>query len=429
MDKVFRDPVHNLIRFDRERDKLVLRLIETREFQRLRYIHQMGVNHYVYPGATHTRFSHALGVAYLMKRVIEHFFELGISKTLAKKLEEHRELLMATALLHDVGHFPFSHLIEDVADADHEDWTVRILQDPESEISQVLISANKKYPVQIAGILNHTFRPAFAVKLISSQLDVDRMEYLLRDSAQTGVRYGYFDIEWLIHSLRLVEQDGDWELAIEQRKGTHAAEAYVLARYYMYQQVYHHKTSRAADAHVRKVLHRATDLLNKSAEIPVTGSLRKLLIDYEKFSREDHYQLDDTTLLFAFKSWEGTKDPILSDLCQRLNRRHLFKAIDLSEPLNGKQRKQVEQIARSAGFDPEYYLLVDRVTDDPYSDRYLVAGQPTTEGILLVDGDQNLVELSQRSDIIRSIREKTVVSARLCLPAELREKVIKILFY
>lgn len=427
MDKVFRDPVHNLIRFDRERDKLVLQLIETREFQRLRQIHQMGVNHLVYPGATHTRFTHALGVAYLMKRVIEHFFELGIAKTLTKKLEEHRELLLATALLHDIGHFPFSHLVEDVADADHEDWTTRIIQDPESEIGQVLLAANKKYPAHITSILKQNFKPAFAVKLISSQLDVDRMEYLLRDSAQTGVRYGYFDIEWLIHSLRLVEQEGDWELAIELSKGTHAAEAYVLARYYMYQQVYHHKTSRAADAHVRKILQRAADLLNKSIEIPVTGSLRKLLIDYEKFSREDHYQLDDTTLLFAFKSWESTKDPILSDLCQRLNRRKLFKAIDMPQSLSAKQKKQLNQVAFSEGFDPAYYLAVDRVTDDPYSDDYLAAGQKTTEGILLVDHAQQLTELSQRSDIIRAIREKTFVLERLCLPTELREKARKIL--
>jgi HD superfamily phosphohydrolase len=427
MDKVFRDPVHNLIRFDRDRDQLVLQLIETREFQRLRNIRQMGVNLLVYPGATHTRFSHALGVAYLMKRVIEHFGNLTVSRTLARKLEEHRELLLATALLHDVGHFPFSHLIEDVANAKHEDWTARIIQDRESEIGRVLTRAKPKYATEITRILNHTFRPAFAVKLISSQLDVDRMEYLLRDSFQTGVRYGYFDAEWLIHSLRLVESDGDWELAIEQRKGTHAAEAYVLARYYMYQQVYHHKTSRAADAHVRKILKRATDLLNKGAEIPVTGSLRKLLVDYEKFSREDHYQLDDTTLLFAFKSWETTKDPILSDLCQRLNRRRLFKTIDLPGPLNRKQKRQIEQIARSAGFDPDYYLFVDRVTDDPYSDRYLVAGQPTTEGILLVEDEGELVELSQSSDIIRSIREKTIVQERLCLPGELRAEVLKIL--
>jgi hypothetical protein len=427
MDKVFRDPVHNLIRFDRAKDKLVLELIETQEFQRLRNIRQTGVSHLVYPGATHTRFSHALGVAYLMKRVIEHFFELGVLKKLARSLEKHRELLMATALLHDLGHFPFSHLLEELSNEDHEAWTIKIIQDPKSEANQILLARDKTYPSQMAKILNKTFTPAFAVKLISSQLDVDRMEYLLRDSFHMGVRYGYFDIEWLMHSLRLVQSKGDWELAIDQRKGAHAVEAYLLARYYMYQQVYHHKTNRAADVLLKKTLQRAAELMRQGIDLATTDALRKLLVRFKEFSCADHFQLDETTLQFAFKSWEKVKDPILSDLCWRLNRRKIFKTIDLPKGVYRKQKARLETLAKSEGFDPTYYLVLDRVSDDPYSDRYLEAGQPTTEGILLVQENGSLVELSQVSDIIRSIREKTFVQERLCMPGELREKVKKIL--
>jgi len=427
MDKVFRDPVHNLIGFERERDALVLELIDTPQVQRLRHIRQLGVTSLVYPGATHTRFSHALGTAFLMKRVLEHFHELNPPSALQRILDDHRELLLAAALLHDLGHLPFSHLLEEFTHIPHEEWTVRIVSDPDSAVHAVLVKANPHYPQQIVQLFQRTFQPAFAVKLLSSQLDVDRMEYLLRDSLCTGVTYGYFDVNWLIHSLRLVEQRDDWELAIDLRKGLHAAEGYVLARYYMYQQVYHHKTARAADVMVRKILQRASELLRAGRDLPMPLPLKKLLIDPQTLTIEDHLHLDDTLLLGALRTWRESDDPILADLSQRLWGRRLFKTLDMPLEEFTAWSAQLHELAARAGFDPQYYLALDRVSDDPYTDRYLWTSGAVGENIFLVNDAGELIELAQASDVIGALRNKTFIQDRLCFPEELRQPIKRLL--
>lgn len=427
MDKVFRDPVHNLIGFDKERDALVLELIDTPQFQRLRNIRQLGVTSLVYPGATHTRFSHALGTAFLMKRVLEHFHELNPPPALQRILDEHRELLLAAALLHDLGHLPFSHLLEEFTRIPHEDWTVRIISDPQSPVHAVLARANPNYPQQMIQLFQRTFQPAFAVKLLSSQLDVDRMEYLLRDSLCTGVTYGYFDVNWLIHSLRLVEQRDDWELAIDLRKGLHAAEGYVLARYYMYQQVYHHKTARAADVMMRKILQRAAELLRAGQELCAPAPLKKLLINPHTITITDHVQLDDITVLTAVHAWQESSDHILADLSQRFWRRRLFKTLDMPLEEFTAWSVQLRELVTRAGFDPNYYLALDRASDDPYTDRYLWTSGEVGENIFLVNDAGELIELAHASDVIGALRNKTYSQDRLCFPEELREPIKRLL--
>lgn len=420
MDKVFRDPVHNLIGFDKERDALVLQLIDTPQFQRLRNIRQLGVSSLVYPGATHTRFSHALGTAFLMKRVLEHFHELNPPPALQRILDDLRELLLAAALLHDLGHLPFSHLLEEFTHIPHEEWTVRIVSDPHSPVHAVLATANPLYPERIVQLFKRTFQPAFAVKLLSSQLDVDRMEYLLRDSLCTGVTYGYFDVNWLIHSLRLVEQRDDWELALDLRKGLHAAEGYVLARYYMYQQVYHHKTARAADVMVRKILQRASELLRAGQDLWAPAPLRRLLTDPSALTLDDHLRLDDTVIMTALHQWRESDDSTLSDLACRFWERRLFKTLEMPLEEFTAWEGELRLCATRAGFSPEYYLVLDRVSDDPYTDRYLWATREVGEHIFLVTDTNELIELSQASDVIGALRNKTFSQDRLCFPEELR---------
>lgn len=423
MDKVFRDPVHNLVGFDRECDALILKLIDTPQVQRLRNIRQLGAASLVYPGATHTRFAHALGTAFLMKRVLAHFLQLNPPPRLAQILREHRELLLAATLLHDVGHFPFSHLLENFAQIPHELWTVRIVGHPHSAVHRVLTAANPEYPEQIAQLFQRTFKPSFAVKLLSSQLDVDRMEYLLRDSLYTGVTYGYFDVNWLIHSLRLVEDGDDWELAIDLRKGLHAAESYVLARYYMYQQVYHHKTGRAADVMMRKILERAADLLRTESALPATPALQKLLTRPTQLTLDDHLTLDDTAVLFALKSWAEFSDGILADLSRRFLQRRLFKTIDLAESEYQQKLAKLRETVAQAGFDPQYYLVLDRAADDPYRESYFLKGLLAGENIFLVNYESQLRELSQASDVVGALRNKTYSQDRLCFPEELRQSI------
>jgi hypothetical protein len=418
-EKVFRDPVHSLMRFDTEEERIVLDLIETRELQRLKYIKQLGVSYVVYPGAVHTRFSHSLATAYLMKRVIERF-----------KLKGYKVILTCAALLHDIGHLPFSHLLEEFTKEGHEVRTAAIITDKKSEVREVLKSYDPSYPNQIRQILERTFKPSFAVKLISSQLDVDRMDYLLRDSFYTGVGYGNFDLDWLIHSLRVVEVDGDWEVAVDLHKGVRAAEGYVLARYYMYRQVYHHKRGRAAGAMIKKILQRAGDLLKEGHQIFVIGPLKRLLMN-SHLSFEDFLSLDDVVLSFAIRQWERSKDPILADLCLRFNRGKIFEVIDLGDP-DPEILEKVKKAALSHGLDPLYYVELDRAADNPYIDDYLVYDDKKKkkmkagENIFLSDG-KNLIELSSHSELIGAIRNRTFVTDRLCFPGEIKGDVAKFL--
>lgn len=427
MDKVFRDPVHNLLGFDRDRDQLVLELIETREVQRLRQVKLMGTSYVVYPGADHNRFSHSLGAAFLMKRVIERMTTLGHEPSyqrLVEELREHRELMTAAALCHDIGHYPFSHLMESFAEEHHERWTARLLRDPASDVHQVLKSANPDYPELIAQIVERTFKPSFAVKLISSQLDVDRMDYLLRDSVHTGVGYGRFDLEWLLHSLRIVPRAEDWEIAVDLEKGVRAVESYVLARYYMYQQVYHHKTGRAASAMLIRMLQRAAELIETGEAPFVTDPLRKLLLDVRTLSVDEFVSLDDVSLTYAVRQWTTASDPILSDLAQRFLNRRIFKTIPIEPGRFEMQQEDFAEAVQSAGYDPRYYLVLDRAVSDPYSDGLFRASHDeVSESIYLVDRRMRLHELSEHSELIRAVTNRLTTHDRLCLPGEVRPKV------
>ncbi len=433
MEKVFRDPIHNLLGFDRGRDQLVLNLVETREVQRLRSIKLMGVSYVVYPGADHNRFSHSLGAAFLMKRIIERMEGLKSDsrfRALIKHLRVHRELLLSAALLHDIGHFPLSHLLENFTGTSHEAWTARLLTHPKGEAHQALKAFDKTYPRQLRQIIERVFKPSFAVKLIASQLDVDRMDYLLRDSYHTGVGYGRFDLEWLIHSLRIVEHEGDWEIAVDLDKGLRAVESYVLARYYMYQQVYHHKTSRAAGVMILQILKRAAELLVNDERIFVTGPLRTLLVQPERLTPEEFLTLDDIVLAYALREWAESPDEILSDLCRRFLERRIFKTVEIEPKRYERLKERLEKLSRSFGFDPRYYLVLDTAIADPYVDglfRRSDSKREVGENIYLVDRALRLYELSEHSELIRAIMNRWVRRARLCFPEELREGVARVL--
>lgn len=431
MEKVFRDPVHNLLSFDLKRDKLVLELIEAPELQRLRAIKLMGVSYVVYPGAEHNRFSHSLGAAFLMKRILERMERLGDDprfQPVVRQLQEHRELLLAAALLHDIGHFPLSHLLEAFTGQAHERWSVKLLRWPQGEAHQILKAHHPEYPERVAQILERTFKPSFAVKLISSQLDVDRMDYLLRDSYHTGVGYGRFDLEWLLHSLRIVERDGDWEVAVDLDKGLRAVESYVLARYYMYQQVYHHKTGRAAGVLLVSLLRRAAERLRGGQEVFAPQPLRKLLLCPSSLEPEEFLELDDVVLGYALRIWSRSDDPVLSDLCRRFLHRRVFKTIPIEAERYEQLQDGLEELARSRGFDPRYYVVLDRAVSDPYIDGLFRRDPPEVgESIFLVDRDLHLRELSEHSELIRAVTNRLVVRDRLCFPEELRSEVLRLL--
>jgi HD superfamily phosphohydrolase len=190
-ERIYRDPVHNIIRLrtDTDEGQLMMRLIDASEFQRLRRIKQLGLGLYTYQGAEHSRFTHSLGAFHLMTRVLDRLGEHHALEPTA------RVAARAAALLHDVGHGSFSHVMEKVLGFHHESWTVRVVQSRETEIGQLLADYSDRLPGDVANIIEGRFQPAALAQLVSSQLDVDRMDYLLRDSLMTGAKYGVYDLE------------------------------------------------------------------------------------------------------------------------------------------------------------------------------------------------------------------------------------------
>ncbi|MBD0373796.1 MAG: HD domain-containing protein, partial [Pyrinomonadaceae bacterium] len=259
-ERIYRDPVHNIIRLrtDTDEGRLMVRLVDSREFQRLRRIKQLGLALYTYQGAEHSRFTHSLGVLHLMTRVLDRLgekYEISLQDRAAAR---------AAALLHDIGHGPFSHVMEKVLGFHHEAWTVRAVQSEETEVGRELRAFSEELPESISRIIEGRFQPAALAQLVSSQLDVDRMDYLLRDSLMTGAKYGIYDLEWVINALAIDEESD--RIYVEAR-GLYAVEEYLQARYYMFRQVYFHRTLRSAEAVLRSLLRRALKLLEANEEV------------------------------------------------------------------------------------------------------------------------------------------------------------------
>ena len=245
IEKVFRDPVHNYVHVDHQ---VIYDLINTKEFQRLRRIKQLGTSGYTFHGGEHSRFSHCLGAYEIARRITKIFNEKYQSNW-----DSHESLLtMTAALLHDLGHGAYSHTFERLFDTNHEDITRQIITSPETEIHQVLVQVSPDFPEKVASVINHTYPNKQVVQLISSQIDVDRMDYLLRDSFFTGASYGQFDLTRILRVICPVENG----IAFK-RNGMHAVEDYVVSRYQMYMQVYFHPASRAMEVLLQNLLKRA----------------------------------------------------------------------------------------------------------------------------------------------------------------------------
>src|SRR4026207_1105139 len=329
-ERIYRDPVHNIIRLQTDSDEgeLMMRLIDAAEFQRLRRIKQLGLGLYTYQGAEHSRFTHSLGAFHLMTRVLDRLSE----KHKFENLD--RAATRAAALLHDVGHGSFSHVMEKVLGFHHEKWTVEAVLSEATEIGQLLRSYSADLPNKVAAIIEGKFQPAALAQLVSSQLDVDRMDYLLRDSLMTGAKYGIYDLEWIINALAI---DETADRVYVQARGIYAVEEYLQARYYMFRQVYFHRTLRSAEAVLRSIIRRALNLLDQGKEVwHAPGTAFEKILRRETLTVSDHMQVDDSDFVFHIKQWQNSDDTILSDLSRRFIARRLFKAIDLDMPAGEK---------------------------------------------------------------------------------------------
>ena len=359
-DRVFRDPVHGLIEF-KGADRPIAELLDTLAMQRLRRIKQMGFAWLVYPGAEHSRFGHALGAFHIAQRVVRRL-ELEPRVALHVKI---------AALLHDVGHGPFSHAWEHVfAGHDHERWGARIATE-HAELRGVLEQLEPDLPATLATFWGKGYRPHFARKLVSSQLDVDRLDYLLRDGHYSGAGYATYDLDWIIHAIQIAEVrsgDGDpFDLVVDYRRGMYAVEQYLFARSYMYAQVYHHKTVRAAEWMFIKTLERFAELARATAEPPGLA-IASAMARGGDVSVDDYLRLHDISLTMALDRWSGidgnapADDPVLRDLAHRLVTRRLFKTFDLGDDRPAADRlwpQALEVAERQFGAAARSYVHLD----------------------------------------------------------------------
>ncbi|HSU66412.1 MAG TPA: HD domain-containing protein [Tepidisphaeraceae bacterium] len=403
IEKIIRDPVHDVIAFrtDRPADALLFRLINAAEFQRLRRVRQLGFASLAYPGADHVRYSHSLGVMETARRMlaqIRQSFPID---------EEDETVCLAACLLHDLGHGPFSHVFERISGFDHEALTRRIIEDCESEVYQILAGHDPQLPTRVAEFLEGRSAHPFLCDILSSQLDADRLDYLLRDNLMTGSRYGDYDLGWLLHALTVDESSG--HLAVTW-KGVSAVEAYLQARYHMYRNVYFHKVVRSAEGMVKLTLQRATRLAvqERLAWPPRDNVVYKSLLG-QRLTTAEFTDLDDVSMLQCFKLWSAADDASLAALCKGLLYRRVFKTIDLTYVESAERAREkvaaAEKVIEAAGGDPAYDLFYDEPADTPY-ETYYPDHCGAAGDILVRDARGKLTPFSTLSPFTRALNQQ-----------------------
>ncbi len=418
-ERIYRDSVHDIIRLNTGTDegRLIAALVDTPEFQRLRRIRQLGLAYFAYQAAEHSRFAHSLGAFHLAARMIA---KLRVGYEIPP---EAQTAVRVAALLHDIGHGPFSHVIESILDFHHEQFSIEAVLSAETEVGRLLDDFSPDLAADVAAIIRGDFRPRALGQLVSSQLDVDRMDYLLRDSLMTGAKYGIFDLEWIIKSIEINEAKDHLYVSAP---GIYAVEDYLQARYYMYRQVYFHRTLRSAEAVLSVLLRRAIDLFRNGGPVwCADGSPMEKVLAGEKLTLKEHLEMDDTDIVFSIKRWQHSEDIVLSDLAKRFLNRRLFKAFDLDMPESDRPLfiAESQKIVADAGFDPDYYFVEDNAGNVPYSFYSKNVSDPK-DLIFVEEGFSRpeIREISSVSPAVRGLQEGYRVH-RICFPAELKDDV------
>ena len=376
----------------------IARLIDTREFQRLRNVQQLATCHYVFPAATHNRFSHSLGAYHLARVLCEHLSEVqpGIIT------DEDAELVSIAALLHDIGHPPFSHLLEtDKVFAtfhSHEHWGKLMLESKETEIGIAIreVLGEKRTARLFAlysGESEHDGEPIapFLKEIVSSQLDVDRMDYMIRDQANSGAQIGGFDSARVIRALRV----GDNGHLYAKQWGLPAIEAYLVTRYHLYNQVYFHKVNMLTQSYLVRMLGRARELANQGV-LALDGEVKQMLLN-EALTPDQYASLHDAHIKVAMGRFAAHEDEILSGYASRLlARRDYHKSLripSLTTEMFDTVQKDVAAYLGENGFDPVHDLITASIGKRGY--------MPYEQGIILEDGR----DAAEHSPLIRSLTQ------------------------
>lgn len=375
--KVFRDPIYTYITVE---NAIIWDLINTKEFQRLRRIRQLGGTFETFHTADHTRFAHSLGVYELARRFTEQF---------SSELTPYDKILLqVTALLHDVGHGPFSHALEGAIDIHHEYFSIAIIQNSKTEVNQILNTYDPRLAIDIEKVMKKTYTNKVIVQMITSQLDLDRMDYILRDAYFSAVAYGQFDYTRLFRVMRIVDQQ-----VVFKESGMHAIEDYMMSRYHMYWQVYYHPVGVSFEVVLEKWFLRLRALLKKGYIFNTDIRLLKPLFD-SSLSVADYLRIDESVIMYFWQAFQDEEDKILVDLSQRLLNRHLFKEREISE----KEAHNLEEKGQSA----YAYKIETQKNRSPYAYHIQTLAERELP-ILLLRSDGQLADIAEVSPIVKSI--------------------------
>ena len=387
--KIINDPVHGFIKIPYE---IIFDIMEHRCFQRLRRISQTGLLSLIFPGATHTRFHHAIGAMHLMFNALEILKQKGV-----KISTEEEKGAMLAVLLHDVGHGPFSHALENILmdNWHHEKLSLLLMEQLNEEFSGELTIAIQMFQGK--------YHRKFFNQLISSQLDVDRLDYLKRDSFYTGVSEGNINTQRILSTLNVLDD----ELVLDE-KGIYSIEHYLVARMFMYWQVYYHKAAVLAENLLIKIMNRAKTLVSQNVKIEASENLKYFLYRESSTEATDEditrfMELDDTDVLQAIKSWKNHDDFVLSYLCKTVINRKFPKIIYSSTPFSDDLvQEKIRETNLYFGIE-NGDLLVDNI------ERSLLPYDKTKQSIYLLRNDMEKVALEQAGSQILSmnINEKT----------------------
>jgi HD superfamily phosphohydrolase len=412
--KIFRDPIHNVIDLDtgdKNVNDLLINLVDSKEFQRLHYIKQLGFAYCAYPSAVHTRFEHSLGVAFLAKRFLNKIVSIedttlrryentnnrAVLIDFFERIKQYAPLTITAALLHDIGHGPLSHVIEGFTQIKHEEWVTEIIMG-DTDIHKCLMEYNQAWPQAICDILNGNSDTYYPAKILSGHIDIDKMDYLLRDSHMTGSGYGKFDIEWLINVVTIGIKDGCVEIGLDLGKGLSVAEDLVMARIYMYKNVYLHKVTLVAQHMLKKLLERLKMSEASVQEVSFPNkSLQKIFISTDLSAKAllTHYlSISDIDFIYFIKSLQESSDGVLRDLSYGLFNRRLFKELDQNSWNN--LRNSIEE--KSGKGMADYYTQFVQIDS---KDERLVYNTGEDE-MIFFDKDGSGFLLSEKSSVVKA---------------------------
>ena len=377
--KVFRDPLYGYITVEY---KIISDLIDTKEIQRLRRIRQLAGVGMVFQTAEHSRFTHSLGAYHMANLVIKNVDGMN-------EIPEYEKVLfLCAALLHDVGHGPFSHAFENVISISHEEYTTKIIKTNGTEINKVL-SIQEGLADDIASVIEHDGKYPLIESLVSSQLDVDRMDYLSRDAYMTGAAYGNIDYFRIMRSMRVLDNK-----IICKASGVHSIESYLMSRYHMYFQVYYHPTARSFEVVLEAIYQRILDLHKEGYRFEAKiGTFIKVLNDSNNL--EAYNELDDYYVTGFIKQLAHSKDKVLARLCKAFLNRNLFKVVDLADD---PDPAFIEELNNKYGNDPYFYKRVSAK-----GQAYMHSKKSDINDIKVLLPNGSIKSLDQYSPIIKSL--------------------------